>query len=382
MSVDMSQFYQTFFEESFEGLDDMESCLLNLDVGEADPETVNTIFRAAHSIKGGSATFGFSEIAKFTHVMETLLDEMRSGERLVTQEAVDLLLKSVDILRAMLTATQEGQPVEMGPVSELQILLEALLGVATEQDKSAPTDGEKTEIATQNWTIHFKPHEHLLRTGNDPARIIKELKTLGELETQTDISQLPPFKDIEPSASYFSWDFQLTGNAEGAATQAAIEEIFNWVEDDCDLKIVARENAEIPRVDVSEQAPAESVETQVAAVNTSDNTQSNEKSPVANVPMAKKGSGESGSIRVSIDKIDALINMVGELVITQSMLGQFGETFEMTQMKNYAMAWCSSNVIRVNYKKLSCVFACSRLVLHFNGSRGWCEISANNWANK
>ena len=81
MAVDMSQFHQVFFEESFEGLDDMESGLLDLNMDVADDETINTIFRAAHSIKGGSGTFGFSEIADFTHVLETLLDEMRSGER-------------------------------------------------------------------------------------------------------------------------------------------------------------------------------------------------------------------------------------------------------------------------------------------------------------
>ena len=82
MGIDIQQFHQTFFEESFEGLDNMETALLNLDIGDADPDTVNTIFRAAHSIKGGSATFGFSAIASFTHVMETLLDEVRDGKRI------------------------------------------------------------------------------------------------------------------------------------------------------------------------------------------------------------------------------------------------------------------------------------------------------------
>ena len=95
MSIDLSQFFEVFFEESFEGLDAMEAELLNLVPGEEDLETINTIFRAAHSIKGGSGTFGFTAVADFTHVLETLLDQIREGSRDLTAEHVNLLLKSV-----------------------------------------------------------------------------------------------------------------------------------------------------------------------------------------------------------------------------------------------------------------------------------------------
>ncbi|MBA1333489.1 hypothetical protein QQ73_21430, partial [Candidatus Endoriftia persephone str. Guaymas] len=116
MSIDMAQFHQVFFEESFEGLEIMESGLLNMDPGTVDDEEINAIFRAAHSIKGGSGTFGFNDIASFTHVMETLLDEMRDGRRPVTSEAVDALLRSVDILRDMLSAASEEGEVEQEKV--------------------------------------------------------------------------------------------------------------------------------------------------------------------------------------------------------------------------------------------------------------------------
>lgn len=104
MSIDLSQFFEVFFEESFEGLDAMEAELLNLVPGEEDLETINTIFRAAHSIKGGSGTFGFNSVSDFTHVLETLLDQIREGKRELTAEHVNLLLKSVDCLRALLSA--------------------------------------------------------------------------------------------------------------------------------------------------------------------------------------------------------------------------------------------------------------------------------------
>ena len=109
VDIDMGAIEQLFIEESIEGLDIMESGLLNLDLGAADPETMNSIFRAAHSIKGGGATFGFTEISEFAHHLETLLDEMRQGDRPVTREAVDLSLQSVDCIRAMIDCIGSGE---------------------------------------------------------------------------------------------------------------------------------------------------------------------------------------------------------------------------------------------------------------------------------
>ena len=108
LDLEMEEIHKIFFEESFEGLDVMESSLLNLDVN-ADRETIETIFRAAHSIKGGAATFGFMEVSNFTHGVETLLDEMRNGTRPVTPDAIQLLLQSVDGLREMVKAVQAKQ---------------------------------------------------------------------------------------------------------------------------------------------------------------------------------------------------------------------------------------------------------------------------------
>ena len=127
MTVDLTQFHDAFFEESFEALDAMEAALLKLDIGAPDPELINTIFRVAHSIKGGSATFGFTEIASFTHSLETLLDELRSGTMPVTDQVSDTLLKSVDVMRAMLRAVQAKQPIDAQRVSDLQFDLEVII---------------------------------------------------------------------------------------------------------------------------------------------------------------------------------------------------------------------------------------------------------------
>src|SRR5262249_54978612 len=106
VTLDLAQFHDTFFAESFEALDAMEGALLKLSSGDADLELINTIFRVAHSIKGGSATFGFTDVAAFTHTLETLLDQLRAGKRQVDPALVDSLLRSCDLMRAMLAATQ------------------------------------------------------------------------------------------------------------------------------------------------------------------------------------------------------------------------------------------------------------------------------------
>jgi len=129
MSIDLSQFFEVFFEESFEGLDAMEAELLNLVPGEEDLETINTIFRAAHSIKGGSGTFGFNSVSDFTHVLETLLDQIREGKRELTAEHVNLLLKAVDCLRALLSALQAEQDPNLEDAIALRIKFEEILGV-------------------------------------------------------------------------------------------------------------------------------------------------------------------------------------------------------------------------------------------------------------
>src|SRR4029453_14854639 len=131
MALDLTQFHDAFFEESFEALDSMESALLKLDLGAPDAELINTIFRVAHSIKGGSATFGFTEIASFTHSLETLLDELRANRLEVKQGTSDLLLKSVDAMRDMLRAVQAKKPIDSQRVADLQFDTEMILGKKT-----------------------------------------------------------------------------------------------------------------------------------------------------------------------------------------------------------------------------------------------------------
>lgn len=362
MGIDISQFHQVFFEESFEGLDIMESGLLDLDIGEADLEAINTIFRAAHSIKGGGGTFGFTAISDFTHVAETLLDEVRAGKRQITRELVDILLESVDCLRDMLAATRDGEPTDEPRIADLQVRLENELhrgsqaaptaAIDAEAAPSAPGLTEATPEAAASvaedederscFAISFEPHPHMFRTGNDPVRIFRELAEVTDFEVKTDITSLPPFTDVVADECYLKWELVTTR----PTTREQIVAVFDWVEGDCDLSITAVAGAAAPSAPESNaDAPACSEPTGTPAPNAAQaQGEAGPDDPELPAPALaavdsdaadRRSGGErrktdrrttpDSSIRVSIDKVDGLINLVGELVITQSMLGQIGE---------------------------------------------------------
>jgi two-component system chemotaxis sensor kinase CheA len=315
MSIDMSQFLQTFFEESFEGLSLMEAELLHLDVGAADAETINTIFRAAHSIKGGSGTFGLTAVAEYTHVMETLLDEMRDGRRKVTQEAVDVLLRSVDVLRDMLTALRDHHELDFENIALTQKQLSELLASGVNSAASAVAEVVTSpQSGPVVWQISFKPHRNMLQTGNDPVRMLRELDALGQMAITADVSHMPGIADYIAEDSYLSWQIRLQGDV----SEAQIREIFEWVEDECDLEIKS------VAVASSDNSPANS-----PSENAAEETVVPEERRRGS-DRRKGGGVETASIRVSIEKVDELINTVGELVITQSMLSQFTDAEELT----------------------------------------------------
>jgi two-component system chemotaxis sensor kinase CheA len=307
MSIDLQQFHETFFEESFEGLDIMESGLLQLEQGEVDMENINTIFRSAHSIKGGSGTFGFSAVADFTHDMETLLDQMRNGERQVSVPVVNTLLGCVDVLRNMLHAIKEGDEIDTANVAQMTSALKGILGEASVADDASSTAGSSAGQGGGGWNIVFKPHADIMQTGNDTVRLLRELCELSpDFEVTVNNDALPALAELDPEACYQSWCVQLKGDG---ISEADIRDVFAWVDDECELSIEAINDAVIDNSQTGETAATERRQ---------DDRRQGERRGSAR-------SGESSSIRVNISKVDELINMVGELVITQSMLSQFGE---------------------------------------------------------
>jgi two-component system chemotaxis sensor kinase CheA len=397
MTVDLTQFHDAFFEESFEALDTMEAALLKLDIGSPEPELINTIFRVAHSIKGGSATFGFSEIASFTHSLETLLDELRSGTMAVTVAVSDLLLKSVDVLRAMLRAVQAKQPIDSQRVSDLQFDLEVAIANKSQPAAAAaapeaagaaspPVSGSSTAErdapapVAPSWRIHFRPYRELLARGNDPLRMLRELSALGELTVRVDAQMLPPLTDVHPQDCYLAWSLELPGEV----SEEAIRQVFEWAEGDCDLKVERLSLA--PELPLSGQPvpealaaatapPAATTATPAASTIQAAAPQASSAPSVSAVPARSDGAksessvsglGDSGSIRVSVEKIDELMNTVGELVITQAMLSQLGSHFDGPEAEKLRaglaqlernMRELQESVMRVRMLPISFVFS-------------------------
>ncbi|MCL2917233.1 chemotaxis protein CheA [Shewanella litorisediminis] len=336
MDIDLSQFSQVFFEESIEGLAIMESELLKLDVATPDPETINTIFRAAHSIKGGSATFGFTQVANYTHLLETLLDEIRDGRRQMQPEHVDILLLSVDLLRGMFEALMSQAEFNDPKLPELELRLNHTLANQPTQAQSASTPSAST--ATQStascWQIDFKAGADIMRCGNDPMLMFAELASKGPLTAELLPVSFPVWDDFDPEACYLHWRLALITDE----PLAKLKEVFEWVEDECEISYNQAEAAPAAELAIPEQAQPPQPEVDMAvsapeviALVPEVPASPSDKAVASQKQSAAAKSGESSSIRVSTEKIDMLINMVGELVITQAMLGQIGQQDEINQ---------------------------------------------------
>lgn len=338
MTIDLSQFHATFLEESLEGIDIMESSLLDLNVGDKDPDVINTIFRAAHSIKGGSGTFGFMEISEFTHVQETLLDEIRSAKRDATQDIINTLLESVDCVREMLFAEKDKREYDKDHISSVRVKLENIL---FDSDKATAANIVKEDVQAvdeQGWKIIFKPHLGMIKTGNDPVRILRELSSLGFMEVQVNVDELPVFSRLDPESCYLSWDIDLFGDVE----EGVVREVFDWVDDDCDLTIHPLPKVYIPiqkielsgNNDTDKQALEETrIAIEAPVVNAVAQHVADSAQDLATNKKRVNSVTESSSIRVSTQKVDELINLVGELVITQSMIGQLGQNFDVSKIE-------------------------------------------------
>lgn len=358
MTVDMSQFYQVFFEEAAEHLATMENLLLGLDIDSPDQENLNAIFRSAHSVKGGSATFGFQDMAQVTHILESLLDRIRNGELQLSAEMVDMFLKAGDVLQNQLEAHQNGGEADG---ENARAICEQLSNLAASEDRGESASSSETtpavhgDPAVQTYHICFAPADDLASRHANMDNLIAELGSLGTLTSLAD-DQNNPDQSI--------WRFTL----ETAAGEAEISSLFDFVAKEGEVTVSTEssgtEDAEdaaygfftdIPEpIPAQEEdqgygfftdlpSPAEKIaqEEAVQGYGFFEEIKPPQSEPAPTTPMvvaseaakptkaAPQGSEKSAaanqpesSIRVSVEKVDHLINLVGELVITQAMLAQ------------------------------------------------------------
>ena len=344
MDDELEELRAIFLDECLENIELLEGGLMRMGEGENDLDTLNEVFRAAHSIKGGASTFGFMPMAELTHHMETLLDEMRSERRSVTESDVDLLLLALDLLQSILTAgggTESDHPdrqdvqtklensVLNGGGSENQGSTDAASGGDTAESTTSAVDADSKDA---EYAVKFTPNHDFYPRGNDPLLLLREIGHAGQVNANVVSSRCTQWSEYEPTESYLSFDLKVTGTKE-----TSLREIFDWVDTDCELLIdeITNDTDNTPEtaaeVDTdTAAAPAanneERVETPDEAKETPQDAAAKDgaKSAAAADKKPKKAANanETSSIRIATDKIDQLINLVGELVITQSMLSR------------------------------------------------------------
>ncbi len=370
----------TFFIECDELLAQLEEGLLAMEQGSADSETINSVFRAVHSVKGGAGAFGLDPLVRFSHVFETLLDQIRSSKVEATEAVVAALLRAADMLADHVAAARSGQVADEVRSEQIGAALMALTaGGATESFEPEPAEIEglaftpltialdgpvdftpvafepaalepeaAAPAADPDWVIRFKPHKALYAKANDSALVLRELTGLGEAVVTVDESELPPLETLDPSEAYLTWTIRLPASV----AESDIRDAFAFVDEDCDLDIArdgasdspeapalaaATEEFDIsaliqppiefntPSLDLPGSVPAQAQDTPAAEPH----------SPPAN-PVAvadappKPDAAATGApqavipqtIRVDLDRVDRLINLVGEMVINQAMLAQ------------------------------------------------------------
>ena len=318
MSEELVDIREIFISECYELLESMEKDLLELDTSNADNEVLNSIFRGAHSMKGGAGALGFKTIFSFTHSMEALLDGMREGKIAAAQEIVDTLLAGVDVVRQMVDHENNNTAIPDGIGNDILKQIEAFLtkpaggGVAAHPGEVVAAE-EVSGI--KKFRIAFKPHRSLFTTGNDPLFILKQLKTVGDLQIDTIIEDIPDLEKIAPEECYLSWNLTLETDQD----QPTILEFFEFVEDHADITITVEEakKAEVKEVANTALVHVPAVE---AVHHEKDTPHDKDKEATAGA------AGAAATVRVDTAKIDTMVNMVGELVIAQSMLISQTET--------------------------------------------------------
>ena len=316
-ATEIQQFLGTFFAECNELIGDVEGRLQALRDGAFDSEDLHAIFRAVHSVKAGAGTFQFTRMTAFTHQFETLLDLAREGRIAVSQAVVDLLVRGTDILVDLLGNAQDGiEPADDYGEEVLRAMAAAVHAAAGTPGDAATAPAEPPDAAAvepageKHYRIVFAPRAELFRHANEPLLLIREMKRFGGLEATANLSALPSLYSLEADDAYISWTFDLV-TEEG---EERIEEVFEFVTDDCDLEIACLGPAE----GEAPGRPATEASAAPAANPGAPKASNGDGGPPVNRPAATKTS----SIRVDLDRVDRLVNMVGELVITQSMLAQ------------------------------------------------------------
>lgn len=349
------QYRQAFQEEAHELLAELESALLELDRDRENLDIVGRAFRALHTIKGSGAMFGFDALAAFTHHLENAFDQLRNGRLAVTAELIALALRASDQIKALLEEAAGRGPADPGRNAEILAALGALAGPLGPERKATPapavrglSEGAELEGTgpEREWRIRFRPGRDILANGTNPLLLLAELRAMGTLAAKVDPSEVPALADLDAERCYLAWDLAL----HTAAAEEAIRDVFIFVEDSSELAI---------------EAVAEPLAEAVTRAAPTAQKRARQPTPAA---------GASKSLRVSADKLDQLINLVGELVTVQARLSeassraQDGEIQEIAEVVERLTSALRENSMSIRMLPLRTTFERFHRLVHDLGA--------------
>jgi len=357
----MDEIKQTFFQECEDLLEEMETGLNDMSDGEGDSETVNAVFRAVHSIKGGAGAFGLNDLVSFAHVFETTLDEIRSDRLEASHDVMNLLLRSADRLADLVTGARDDIPADLEVSKVLIEELSAAAGIADDApEDAAPAadlefeplsleislddddDFDLGEDPAKAFIVKFKPTSELYANANETVLLLRSLAEHGDIEVECDTSDLPMLDELDPEGAYLSWTIEIRTESD----ETALQNVFEFFEGCCELNIAPQDSDDDDddvvepstssmdgedEPDTISEEDQEMAETPIELV--VNEASVGEENPTPTAPTAsaaeantatasKSSSSPDSTIRVSLGRVDRLVNLVGELVINQAMVAQ------------------------------------------------------------
>ncbi|MGR3794575.1 chemotaxis protein CheA [Vannielia sp. SX4] len=365
----MAEIRASFFIECEELLESLQDGLTAMDDGDTDSETINVCFRAVHSIKGGAGAFGLEDLVRFAHRFETVMDEIRNGRLEPTRDTIALFFRGADVLYDIVRASRDGESLDTATTEAVLGDLEALVGGVIEEEEAEeeidfapmtlsldPIDDDGADAPAEGTPpglrIRFHPAAELFSSGNEPRHMLAALRDLGEITSTCDLSKLPALADLAPEEGAIGWEISIATNAK--KEEAA--EVFEFVDGLCELSIEATgtpsaglpdldsivipgtvHDGEAPEVASGEESepdpepepvaatpapPPEAAPTPAAKPAPAPAAKPQAAAPSGGKDSKQAAGGAKATVRVDLDRIERLVNLVGELVINQAMLSQ------------------------------------------------------------
>lgn len=338
----------TFFEECEELLEALVEGLAQMEAAPEDMEVINAVFRAVHSIKGGAGAFGLDRLVSFAHSFETVMDKVRDRDLAVDEKLISLFHRSGDQLADLVAAARDDNPLDDDAETALLKELEGYLGTEGAEEEfsfeavTLDFGGPAAELPPTDeaagmrvFDIRFAPTRALYENGHEPLLIFDALAELGTLEVEADLGRLPEFDAFDPSDAVLSWTLRLSTSE----PETTLHEVFEFVEGLCALDVSVTETAqpapaplsqiddEMPADEEEDGAPAPSAVLRSVPEERSGSDPDRKSSGTA--AAAKDSRGPKPTLRVDLDRVDRLINTVGELIINQAMISQRIEELDL-----------------------------------------------------